>query len=121
MKATKMKNYYVRENNSGGYTLWLDCLIENSGRPEMVRIIAKDLKSAINKLEKHTGMDIAKMNSYEGTSCNCCGRRFEFYCDEDSDESCMDKYVENVWHNYYKGVRLVELKDSPKDLKKIKF
>lgn len=118
-----MNKYYLTENNSNGYTEYLDCIIENSGRPHCVIIEASNVHSAINKLKKHIkGFNYEYQNSYEGNSCNCCGRRFDLYSPLESE---ADYGILNI--SYYKNVpymadetkyRVVELKDAPKNLKR---
>lgn len=75
----KRKTFYVEENNSGGFTKYLCCSIEapdKKKRYHIVKILAKDIDDMIEQFEKVFGCDWDYENSYEGNSCNCCGRRF---------------------------------------------
>ena len=85
-----MTTYYVTENNSGGYTVALDCGIDHNGRPQVVCIEAHSEREAIAKFEHVFDVDWDYQNSYEGGSCNCCGRRF--YIETDSYQWRMDKF-----------------------------
>lgn len=87
-----MKNniYFVSENNTGGHTVALGVL--SSKLPHMVMIKAKNVDEAIKKFEKHFDLDWNEQNSYEGNSCNCCGRRFTIECFQNKEKSNYDEY-----------------------------
>ena len=79
-----MKKYYVTENNSFGKTE----AIHDWG--QYVTINAEDSTEAILKFEKHFDLTWIHENSYEGNSCNCCGRRFTLYTPKESEDSEYD-------------------------------
>lgn len=91
-----MKTFYVEENNSGGDTKYLACGIDkadNKKKYHVVKIKAKDIDDMIDQFEKVFGCNWDYENSYEGNSCNCCGRRFEV-------EMISD---ENIWEEGIRG------------------
>lgn len=85
-----MATFYVDENNSGGYTVALGVL--SDPRPHWVSIEADSADEAIHKFERHFGLDWNDQNSYEGNSCNCCGRRFSLHAPRGLVDSKYDEY-----------------------------
>ena len=77
--------YYVYENNSGGRTV-----LPNGIR--YVEIEADSIDTAIEKFEEHFKLEWEYENSFEGNSCNCCGRRFELYIPPDSSGSTKYRF-----------------------------
>lgn len=84
-----MKTYYVDENNSHGFTVALGVLDEP--QPHWVSVEAENVDDAIHQFEEHFKLDWNYQNSYEGNSCNCCGRRFTIYTPGE-EESDYDEY-----------------------------
>jgi hypothetical protein len=78
-----MKKYYITENNSGGYS-------EAMEFGEYVLINATNYLEAIIKFEKAFDLKYDYENSYEGNSCNCCGRRFTTYTPNKDEDSGYD-------------------------------
>lgn len=89
-KENILHRYYFDENNSGGYTLILGVLDDK--KPHWCYIDAKSVDDAIKKFEELFDLDWNECNSYEGRSCNCCGRRFTIYGPEGHTDSEYDKY-----------------------------
>ena len=87
-----MSKFYVDETNSGGYTTVLDCCIENTGRFRWVEIEADSADDAIRQFERHFDVDWNYQNSFEGNSCNCCGRRFTLHTPKGMAHSEYDQY-----------------------------
>lgn len=83
--------FYVDENNSGGYTVALGVLGDEE-RFHWVEIEAGSVDEAIHKFEAHFGVDWNEQNSYEGGSCNCCGRRFCIYAPVGHTHSDYDEH-----------------------------
>ncbi len=71
----KLYKFFVQENNSGGYTKALGVL-SDVDKFHYVEIHAKNADDAIHQFEEHFSLNWNSENSYEGGSCNCCGRRF---------------------------------------------
>lgn len=88
--------FYINENNSSGYTVALGVLGEE--KPHWAEIEAESVDEAIKKFENHFNLDWNYENSYEGNSCNCCGRRFSLYAPKGHEESDYDEY--NVISTY---------------------
>ena len=84
-----MKTYYVDENNSGGYCVAL----KRFGEHAIIK--AANAEEAIKKFESHFDLNWEHQNSYEGNSCNCCGRRFSLYTPDQSEE---DMGIKQIWH-----------------------
>lgn len=85
-----MYRYYFDENNSGGRTVALGVL--NDKHPHWCYVDAENVDAAIHAFESAFELDWNDENSYEGGSCNCCGRRFTVSGPKGHTDSEYDKY-----------------------------
>ena len=85
-----MYRYYFDENNTGGRTIALGVLSDR--HPHWCYVDADSVDEAIHKFEKAFDLDWNDENSYEGGSCNCCGRRFSVSGPKGHTNSDYDTY-----------------------------
>jgi len=89
-----MPKFYVTENNSGGF--WVALCIEDNGGffgyPHHVEIEAENADDAIRQFEEYYNLSWNHENSYEGNSCDCCGRRFTLVAPRGFGDSQLDEY-----------------------------
>ena len=105
-----MHRYYIDENNSGGRTVCLGVLSDS--QPHYVYVDAESAKKAIVAFEKHFGVDWMYQNSFEGGSCNCCGRRFTLYTPVGEEEDWGIAQIDHDDSPYFKD-EAIPLSECP--------